>query len=199
MLFRSYKFDAAGRLNGLHQNAGGEPNGSTTWPDTDLVYNTSFTSAGQLATLNLGTVTETRSYNNLLQLTNITSGVMNLSYVYPAGANNGRISAEINNLTNTQVAYTYDELSRLKTAVSTTGATTNWGLQFGFDVYGNRTAQTVTAGTAPQSNFVFGNNNRMIVPSTSYDANGNQLSTPDSRWPSYDPDNRTVSVLNGMT
>jgi YD repeat-containing protein len=55
--------------------------------------------------------------------------------------NNGRISAETNNLTNTQVSYTYDQLNRLATAVSATGGTTNWGLGFSYDVYGNRTAQ----------------------------------------------------------
>ena len=67
---------------------------------------------------------------------------MDLGYAYPAaGSNNGRISAEINNLTNTQVSYTYDQLNRLATAVSATGGTTNWGLGFSYDVYGNRTAQ----------------------------------------------------------
>ncbi len=87
-----------------------------------------------------------------------------------------------------RVDYTYDQLNRLSTAVSRTGATTNWGLQFGYDIYGNRTSQSVTAGSAPQSTFAFDNNNRMI--GYSYDANGNQLSTPDGGWLEYDADNR---------
>ncbi len=92
-------------------------------------------------------------------------------------------------MTGTRVDYTYDQLNRLSTAVSRTGATTNWGLQFGYDIYGNRTSQTVTAGSAPQSTFAFDNNNRMI--GYSYDANGNQLSTPEfGSWLEYDADNR---------
>ena len=87
---------------------------------------------------------ETRSYDpNTLQLTGIqVPGALELSYVYPAAsANNGRISAETNNLTNTTVSYGYDQLNRLSTATSATGGTTNWGLSFSYDVYGNRTAQ----------------------------------------------------------
>ena len=71
-----------------------------------------------------------------------------------------------------------------------TGGTTNWGLSFSYDVYGNRTAQTVTAGTAPAFSAQFDNNNRMTVPATSYDANGNQLYTPDGAALDYDADNR---------
>ncbi len=183
-----YKFDSAGRVNGLHQNPGGVSGG---WADQDLVVATSYTSAGQLATLDAGR-RETRTYNNLLQLAGIqvasATAALDLSYVYPAGANDGRISAEINNGTGARVDYTYDQLNRLSTAVSRTGATTNWGLQFGYDIYGNRTSQTVTAGSAPQSTFAFDNNNRMI--GYSYDANGNQLSTPDGGWLEYDADNR---------
>ncbi len=191
-----YKFDSAGRLNGLHQNPGGvSPN---NWTDLDLVTNTSFTAAGQLATMDFEPVSgrrETRSYNSLLQLTGLWVGnpsgsgkALDLSYSYAAGANNGRISAETNNLTGVRVDYTYDQLNRLSTAVTRTGATTNWGLQFGYDIYGNRTSQTVTAGSAPQSTFAFDNNNRMI--GYSYDANGNQLSTPDGSGLEYDADNR---------
>ena len=134
---------------------------------------------------------ETRTYDaNTLQLTRIQiPSALDLSYVYPAAPNNnGRISAEINNLTNTQVSYAYDQVNRLATAVSATGGTTNWGLSFSYDVYGNRTAQTVTAGTAPAFSATFGSNNRMV--GYSYDNNGNQLTTPDGATLEYDPDNR---------
>src|SRR4051812_22759585 len=92
---------------------------------------------------------EARTYNNLQQLTNLVvsnpnngSRLMDLSYTYPAGTNNGRISAEVNNLTTEQVSYTYDNLNRLGTALSVTGGSTNYGLSFAYDVYGNRTGQT---------------------------------------------------------
>jgi len=103
-------------------------------------------------------------------------------------ANNGRITAEINNLTSIQVSYTYDQLNRLATAVSATGGTTNWGLSFSYDVYGNRTAQTVTAGSAPAFSATFGSNNRMV--GYSYDNNGNQLNTADGATLEYDEENR---------
>jgi RHS repeat-associated protein len=134
---------------------------------------------------------ETRTYDaNTLQLTGMqVPGALDLSYVYPAaGSNNGRISAETNNLTNTQVSYTYDQLNRLATAVSATGGTTNWGLGFSYDVYGNRTAQTVTAGSAPAFSATFGSNNRMV--GYSYDNNGNQLNTADGATLEYDEENR---------
>jgi RHS repeat-associated protein len=86
------------------------------------------------------------------------------------------------------VSYTYDQVNRLATAVSATGGTTNWGLSFSYDVYGNRTAQTVTAGSAPAFSASFGSNNRMV--GYSYDNNGNQLTTPDGATLEYDPDNR---------
>jgi len=144
---------------------------------------------------------ETRTYDpTTLQLTGIqVPGSLDLSYVYPAApANNGRISTEINNLTNTQVSYAYDQVNRLATAVSATGGNTNWGLSFSYDVYGNRTAQTVTAGSAPAFSATFGSNNRMV--GYSYDNNGNQLTTPDGATLEYDPDNRlTKWTKQGQT
>jgi len=191
-----YNFDSAGRPNGAY--TGISWYGSVLYP---LVSGTSYTKAGQVATLDAPsdgyTLRETRSYNDRQQLTGIQAAWtaapyavrFDLSYVYPAaGSNNGRISAEINNLTSTQVSYTYDQLSRLATAASATGGTTNWGLSFSYDVYGNRTAQTVTAGSAPAFSATFGSSNRMV--GYSYDNNGNQLTTPDGATLEYDPDNR---------
>jgi RHS repeat-associated protein len=186
-----YNFDTGGRLDGLQQlEAGG-------FPDADLVTAASYNKAGQPLTtdfLDSATVRETRSYDpNTLQLTGIqVPGALDLSYVYPAApANDGRISTETNNLTNTTVSYGYDQLNRLSTATSVTGSTTNWGLSFSYDVYGNRTAQAVTAGTAPAFSAAFGNNNHMV--GYSYDNNGNQLNTPDGATLTYDWDNRMTN------
>jgi RHS repeat-associated protein len=190
-----YNFDSAGRPNGAYT--------PVSWYGSlyPLVSGTSYTKAGQVATLDTPssgyTLRETRSYNDLQQLTGIQAAWtaapyavrFDLGYAYPAaGSNNGRISAETNNLTNTQVSYAYDQVNRLATAVSATGGTTNWGLSFSYDVYGNRTAQTVTAGSAPAFSATFGSNNRMV--GYSYDNNGNQLTTPDGATLEYDPDNR---------
>jgi RHS repeat-associated protein len=119
-------------------------------------------------------------------------GALDLSYVYPAApANNGRITAEVNNLTNTTVSYGYDQLNRLANAASATGGTTNWGLSFSYDVYGNRTAQAVTAGSAPAFSATFDSGNHMV--GYSYDNNGNQLNTPDGATLTYDWDNRMTN------
>jgi len=78
------------------------------------------------------------------------------------------------------------------------GGTTNWGLSFSYDVYGNRTGQTVTAGSAPAFSASFGSNNRMV--GYSYDNNGNQLTTPDGATLEYDADNRlTKWTKQGQT
>ena len=79
-----YRFDSAGRPNGL-----GVPYGGL------YVTNTAFNKAGQMTTLIDYAQTETRTYDpNTLQLTRIqVPGALDLSYVYPsAGANNGRIA-----------------------------------------------------------------------------------------------------------
>jgi len=177
-----YGFDSAGRPNAL-----GVPYGGVA------VANAAYNKAGQMTTLTAYDGTETRSYDpNTLQLTRIqVPGALDLSYVYPAAPNNnGRITAEVNNLTNTTVSYGYDQLNRLATAVSATGGSTNWGLSFSYDVYGNRTAQTVTAGTAPSFSAAFDSSNHMV--GYSYDQNGNQLTTPDGATVQYDADNRVV-------
>jgi len=78
------------------------------------------------------------------------------------------------------------------------GGTTNWGLSFSYDVYGNRMAQTVTAGSAPAFSASFGSNNRMV--GYSYDNNGNQLNAADGATLEYDPDNRlTKWTKQGQT
>jgi YD repeat-containing protein len=68
--------------------------------------------------------------------------------------NNGQIQCIHDNVNNGRSAtYTYDPLLRLSTAV-TTGSTgyPQWGLSWTYDRYGNRTAQTVTAGEYIRSN-----------------------------------------------
>ena len=60
--------------------------------------------------------TESRPYNDMLQLTRIWSGVgVDMEYTYPAGTNNGRITQSIDHVANETVNYTYDALNRLGT------------------------------------------------------------------------------------
>jgi RHS repeat-associated protein len=76
------------------------------------------------------------------------------------------------------VAYTYDQLGRLLTAV-TTGSTQYpaWGLSETYDRYANRTAQGVTKGTGYGGTWSVNSANNQIT-SFSYDAVGNLISLP---------------------
>jgi len=57
--------------------------------------------------------TETKTYDELFQLTRIQSLGMAVSYNFSATANNGRITSRVNNSTGQTVTYQYDELNRL--------------------------------------------------------------------------------------
>ena len=113
-------------------------------------------------------VTETRQYNALGQLTNITAvqgstTITNLSYVFPTGTNNGRISSMVNAQSGETVTYTYDELNRLTNAVGS-----GWSEAYGFDGFGNLTQK------GAQSIGVLAASNRLTGTGISYDSNGNQ-------------------------
>ena len=62
----------------------------------------------------IGSVTETRTYNNRLQLTSLTAGTFSAQYQYWATQNNGQI------ISGEGVQYTYDSLNRLIAAATRT-------------------------------------------------------------------------------
>ena len=79
----SLQYDVNGRLSGMLDAA----NGNAT------VATASYGVAGEMLGLSYFGYSETRTYNNLLQMTRQTvSGMMDMQYVYQAGANNGRIT-----------------------------------------------------------------------------------------------------------
>jgi RHS repeat-associated protein len=124
-----------------------------------------------------------------------------LSYSYGAsGANNGQVSNVTDSIDNGRNAsYTYDALYRLVSA-NTTGSTAypQWGLSWTYDRYGNRTAQTVTAGSGMPSNSVTvdATTNRIIGAPYSYDASGN-MTNDGSNTLTWDGENRATSSVNG--
>ncbi len=66
-----------------------------------------------------------------------------------------------------------------------------------YDRYGNRTAQTVTAGTGPSNSVsVDATTNRIV--GLGYDANGN-MTNDGSNTLVYDGENRALSATNGST
>jgi RHS repeat-associated protein len=81
-----------------------------------------------------------------------------------------------------EVNYTYDALSRLG-AAWTTGP--EWGQSYSYDGFGNRTAATVTKGTAPTSSLAYDPASNRIV-GVPYDANGNLGGS------GYDVENRLI-------
>ena len=75
-----------------------------------------------MTSLSYGGYNETRTYNNLLQLTRQTiPGVFDTEYVFPT-ALNGRITSSIDHISGDQVNYTYDALQRLTHAETVSSA-----------------------------------------------------------------------------
>jgi RHS repeat-associated protein len=186
----TYSYGSMNRLNGMKTSGG-----------TTIVNNVTYNAANQLLTMTFGATTETRGYNALNQLTSInvqnTSGTMeNLTYNYPAGANNGKIGSMYNAVSGETVTYTYDSLNRLLTA-SGTGGSSAWGQQYGFDAFGNLLSKTITTGSGPSLSQAVSTTTNQIV-GYPYDANGNTTGIVNNGLSyelGYDAENR----LTGFT
>lgn len=104
----------------------------------------------------------------------------------------------------TRTKYTYDSLYRLTQAV-TPGSTNYpaWGLQWSYDKYGNRTAQSVYSGcsgnTCPTSSLTISTSTNQITGSPySYDANGNMTNDGQNTL-AYDGESRATSATNSSS
>ncbi len=177
-------YDAMARLNGM------------TGTDNGGVSNVSYGPANELLSINYYGATETRTYNSLLQLTNISATVqggtgINLTYNYTGAANNGKIAFMTDALSGETVAYQYDSLNRLISA-----AGSRWTQTQSYDGFGNLTGRvgTGTAQSTTMSTPADAATNRLS--GYSYDANGNLLSTGNV----YDAENRLAfaNISGGM-
>ncbi len=158
--------------------------------------NATYGPAGELTSLttsNAGLyVQETRTYNSMLQLTQIQSTgslSQNIQYVYSATQNNERIQQTLDAASGEQVSYQYDALNRLVHA-ETAGNT--WGETYQYDGFGNLTVKTPTKGSAPawSATYNAATNWQMGVQ---YDANGNPpVGT-------FDVENRLVNEIDPST
>jgi RHS repeat-associated protein len=171
-----------------------------------------YNSASLKTSLSYGNgVQATIGYNARLQLSSVqyVSGgttMLGLTYSYNqalngANVNNGQIT-QITDATQPgrDVTYTYDQLARLKTAV-TAGSTSypQWGLTWTYDRYGNRTAQTVTAGSGPATTFSVDETTNRFIGDT-YDANGNLTLEGGLNYSFiYDGDNHLVNFDSGTS
>jgi YD repeat-containing protein len=199
-------YDAVGRLCTVG-NSGSTCSTGTTFA-SGFAYNTAF----QITGFNYGNgVAAAFGYSpDRLQLTSLaytknTTTLLSLAYAYTQnGGNNGQI-ASITDTTGTQeagrsVTYTYDALYRLSAAATTGSASyPQWGLSWTYDRYGNRAAQTVTAGTGVPSNSVTIDppTNRITTSGYAYDASGNMTAdglnalTYDGGWPGREKKRRS--------
>jgi RHS repeat-associated protein len=124
-------------------------------------------------------------------------------------ANNGQVQCITDSADNGRsVAYSYDPLSRLSTALTTGSANyAQWGLSWGYDRYGNRLNQTLTAGSGYQGTVqVTASSNRInciggsgqsctggVIPA--YDSNGN-MTYDGTNTLVYDAENHATSATN---
>jgi YD repeat-containing protein len=192
-----YGFDAMRRLQRVIKYKFNPLTGAWS-PDYDIVSNATWGARGELASLSYLGYTQTRSYNELGQLTEINSQGSTVTkfheqYSFSPTANNGQITSSTDFSvvsTGEQVTYLYDELNRLTKADSAGG----WGLSFGYDGFGNKTSQAPLPGkTGPTfTPTVDTATNRVTGTGITYDANGNLTAQGGATY-AYDVENRVTS------
>ncbi len=181
----TYSFDAMMR-----------PSGMTDQTNYAVVSNVTYGPANELLHIIYYGRDETRQYNSMLQLTNITttlnsSPTQNVTYTFPAaGANAGKIMSQTDNVSGETVNYLYDSLNRLTSATAS-----GWSQSYTYDGFGNliNRAGTGTAQSTTISTPADLATNRLS--GYTYDFNGNQISTGYT----YDAENRLVQANAGTT
>ena len=155
------------------------------------VSGVTYNAANQLLSIDYFGQGESRQYNSLGQLIQMSSTggptTMNYSYNFPTGTNNGKISSAHNAVSGETITYQYDSLNRLISA-----AGSGWGDTYGFDSFGNLVSKTPTAGPAPSLSAGVNPANNQDV-GLGYDANGNQATPPNNSGTlQYDSENRLI-------
>ena len=183
----NYSYDSMYRLNGM-----------TTSANATVVNNVSYNAANQMLGMTFNGESESRTYNVLNQLYTVKDGYSeNLTYNYPTGANDGKISSMYNAISGETITYTYDSLNRLATASDSIEGTLQWTEGHGFDSFGSLLSKNLTAGSgAPNASWVV---NTATNQTGSVDANGNTLSSyygTQEYSLGYDPENRVTGVAN---
>jgi RHS repeat-associated protein len=193
----AYTYDTEGKMTSVsYPNAGptytysfdsmSRPTGLTDQNNYAAVSSVQYAPSNQMLSLNYFGVSESRTYNTLMQLTNITiPGQLNLTYNYPTGTNNGKISSQSDAISGETVTYAYDSLNRL---LSASGS--GWNQSFGYDGFGNLVSKT-GSNSPPLSISVGATTNQIQgVSGLSYDNNGNEL----YGGVAYDAENRVLTA-----
>jgi RHS repeat-associated protein len=187
--------------------------GMTDSNNNTIVGNITCNAANQLLTMNYPGASEVRGYNVLSQLTTLSAGSENLTYTYPTGTNNGKVSSMYNAVSGETVAYTYDSLNRLTNATGSIQQTVQWEQGYVFDYFGNLLQKNILGGTQQQPSTQLSvsmtNNQITSVSGMSYDANGNastsgmtydaenRLATSGGLQYAYDGQNKRIWSWNG--
>jgi RHS repeat-associated protein len=178
-------YDPMGHLSTISSNLCTNENGSggcNSWSPSESVT-ASYTNIGQLSGWSMlnstGSAFTGYGYNSLGQLngigfgTNLAYSNVQLSYTFPTGQNNGRISQFTDSGqagTGEIVNYTYDSLNRLIAASTSNTTGPQWGEAYTYDGFGNLLSKVPTQGTAPQVYVPVNSATNQLAGS---DANGN--------------------------
>lgn len=191
----NFGYDAIGRVASI-------ASGTTTFA-SGIAYN----AANQITGFNYGNgIAASRGYAaDTMQLNSISyakggTTLLGENYSYALnGGNDGEVTSITDNVdSGRSLTLGYDALKRLTSSVSQ-GSTNyaKWGLSFTYDRYGNRTAETVTAGSGPANSVAVNPaTNQITTAGYSYDANGN-LTSDGQNTIVYDAENRMVSDSDG--
>lgn len=125
----------------------------------NFVTNAHYNALGALTSATHGDgITDSNSFNSRLEPTLLSTASRSqtlISYTYSydqgGGQNNGRVVQMINNLTGTRnpsnnrsLAFTYDQLNRLKTSGTMAGVGTPWTTTYAYDPWGNLYQKTTS-------------------------------------------------------
>jgi RHS repeat-associated protein len=191
-----YAYDILGRASSLSAYGG------ATLASTPTTLSSAYNAAGQILSWTESSTTLTRVYNAQRGwTTGITAGsALNFAYTFNA---DGQVTGVTDSVNPAQSAsYTYDNLNRLATA-----ATSQWGLSWSYDDFGNRTAQTPTLGTPPQSNLTYDpTSNQITSAGYTFDAGGNLTAFPNTALSgtpttsiAYDVFDRASTITTGSS
>jgi RHS repeat-associated protein len=167
------------------------PVGMTDQTNASIVSGVQYGVANELKQMTyIGGATETRQYNSLLQLTDISGLGQNVTYTFPDGQNAGKLVSQIDHISGETVNYAYDTLNRLASA----GATSNaWSQTYSYDGFGNLTNRVGTGAAQSTTISTPANLATNQLSGYTYDPNGNQISTGYA----YDAENRMVQANAG--
>jgi len=209
-------FDSAGRVTQLTSSL---VDGQHPSPLATVDSSVGYWPTGAVRKVSLGNgLYETAAYNKRLQpcrmnvnstgayvLTQCTdslpgNNVLDFTYGFNSGtSDNGNVASwSAVGQQSFNRTYTYDSLNRIATLADSNTGQSCRGLSWTIDPWGNRTDQTVSAGTCNTFHQAVDANNRLLGAPYQYDAAGNMTHDATHSY-TYDAENRIIQVDGGTT